>query len=199
MRSLFFFLFFSLLMLWPFLFLIFCHFLPLYSPPTEPNLSHSCKHILTHALMHGLHVKPRNLWETFPVQHLTCRNGPLNTNVLTKPPFPSILWLWHLVQCVPLGIVKNIYVHCFGLYILFLFNTEFYSYESNVHKDVNFNSQDHLYLIAGVDVLLAQHLAHLFIRDPISVFSEKIDQNDEEDTDHFEVNLCTDNVLSSLP
>lgn len=87
----------------------------------------------------------------------------------------------------------------FVYFVSFFFNSEFYSYESNVHKDVNFNSQDHLYLIAGVDVLLAQHLAHLFIRDPISVFSEKIDQNDEEDTDHFEVHLCTDNVLSSLP
>lgn len=39
---------------------------------------------------------------------------------------------------------------------------------------------------AGIDSLLAQHVAHLFIRDPISVFSEKVHQNDEEDTDHFE-------------
>lgn len=41
-------------------------------------------------------------------------------------------------------------------------------------------------LKAGIDHLLAQHIAHLFIRDPISVFSEKVDQNDEEDMDHFE-------------
>lgn len=39
---------------------------------------------------------------------------------------------------------------------------------------------------AGVDEPLARHLAHLFIRDPISLFSEKLNQNDEEDTDHFE-------------
>ncbi|XP_023932288.1 glutamate--cysteine ligase catalytic subunit-like [Lingula anatina] len=39
---------------------------------------------------------------------------------------------------------------------------------------------------AGVDELLARHVAHLFIRDPISLFSEKIDQNDEEESDHFE-------------
>uniref|UniRef100_A0A0K8RH23 Glutamate--cysteine ligase n=1 Tax=Ixodes ricinus TaxID=34613 RepID=A0A0K8RH23_IXORI len=38
----------------------------------------------------------------------------------------------------------------------------------------------------GIDSLLAQHVAHLFIRDPISLFSEKVDQNDELDTDHFE-------------
>lgn len=38
----------------------------------------------------------------------------------------------------------------------------------------------------GIDALLAQHVAHLFIRDPISLFSEKVDQDDETDTDHFE-------------
>ncbi|XP_036318895.1 glutamate--cysteine ligase [Rhagoletis pomonella] len=38
----------------------------------------------------------------------------------------------------------------------------------------------------GIDPLLAQHVAHLFIRDTVSLFSEKVDQNDEEDTDHFE-------------
>lgn len=38
----------------------------------------------------------------------------------------------------------------------------------------------------GVDHLLAQHIAHLFIRDTLVVVSEKIQQNDEEDTDHFE-------------
>ena len=42
---------------------------------------------------------------------------------------------------------------------------------------------------SGIDHLLAQHIAHLFIRDPISLFSEKIHQNDECDTDHFEVSL----------
>lgn len=39
---------------------------------------------------------------------------------------------------------------------------------------------------AGIDHLLAQHIAHLFIRDPVSLFSEKVNQNDEEDSDHFE-------------
>lgn len=39
----------------------------------------------------------------------------------------------------------------------------------------------------GIDKLLAQHVAHLFIRDTVSLFEEKIDQNDETDTDHFEV------------
>lgn len=38
----------------------------------------------------------------------------------------------------------------------------------------------------GIDETMARHIAHLFIRDPISLFSEKLNQNDEEDTDHFE-------------
>ncbi|CAI8000015.1 Glutamate--cysteine ligase catalytic subunit [Geodia barretti] len=38
----------------------------------------------------------------------------------------------------------------------------------------------------GVDELLARHVAHLFIRDPVSLFEEKIHQNIEDDVDHFE-------------
>jgi glutamate--cysteine ligase catalytic subunit len=40
---------------------------------------------------------------------------------------------------------------------------------------------------AGIDDLLSKHIAHLFIRDPIVIFSELIDQDDSESTDHFEV------------
>ncbi|CAH0393430.1 unnamed protein product [Bemisia tabaci] len=39
---------------------------------------------------------------------------------------------------------------------------------------------------ANIDNALAKHIAHLFIRDTVSLFSEKINQNDETDTDHFE-------------
>ncbi|KAI1290171.1 Glutamate--cysteine ligase catalytic subunit [Halotydeus destructor] len=38
----------------------------------------------------------------------------------------------------------------------------------------------------GVDPLIAKHISHLFIRDPISVYLEKLDQDDENETDHFE-------------
>ncbi|XP_055345692.1 glutamate--cysteine ligase catalytic subunit-like [Paramacrobiotus metropolitanus] len=38
----------------------------------------------------------------------------------------------------------------------------------------------------GIDRQLALHMAHLFVRDPVSVFSEKINQDDENETDHFE-------------
>lgn len=36
----------------------------------------------------------------------------------------------------------------------------------------------------GIDELLARHVAHLFIRDPLVIFKELVDQND--DSDHFE-------------
>merc|ERR1719273_2772911 len=39
---------------------------------------------------------------------------------------------------------------------------------------------------AGINELLAKHISHLFIRDTVSLFSEKVHQNDQEDTDHFE-------------
>jgi glutamate--cysteine ligase catalytic subunit len=39
----------------------------------------------------------------------------------------------------------------------------------------------------GLDNLLAKHISHLFIRDPLVVFSETIDQDDSMSNDHFEV------------
>jgi len=38
----------------------------------------------------------------------------------------------------------------------------------------------------GIDDLLSKHVSHLFIRDPIVVFSELLDQDDSKSTDHFE-------------
>ncbi|KAI9434747.1 glutamate-cysteine ligase catalytic subunit, partial [Russula earlei] len=38
----------------------------------------------------------------------------------------------------------------------------------------------------GLDELLSKHISHLFIRDPIVVFSELLDQDDCKSTDHFE-------------
>ncbi|KAJ7072365.1 glutamate-cysteine ligase catalytic subunit [Mycena amicta] len=38
----------------------------------------------------------------------------------------------------------------------------------------------------GIDDLLAKHVAHLFIRDPLVVFTETLDQDDQESSDHFE-------------
>lgn len=38
----------------------------------------------------------------------------------------------------------------------------------------------------GVDPRLAQHIAHLFIRDPLVIFEEKVEMDDTKNTDHFE-------------
>ncbi|KAI8081561.1 glutamate-cysteine ligase-domain-containing protein [Halteromyces radiatus] len=38
----------------------------------------------------------------------------------------------------------------------------------------------------GVDDLLAKHLAHLFIRDPLVIFEELLNLDDEQSSDHFE-------------
>lgn len=34
---------------------------------------------------------------------------------------------------------------------------------------------------------MAQHVAHLFIRDTVSLFNEKVHQDDTVEMDHFEV------------
>ena len=55
----------------------------------------------------------------------------------------------------------------------------------------------------GIDELLSKHIAHLFIRDPIVIFSELVEQDDSKSTDHFEVRfhlaiLCVDHTLTSF-
>lgn len=64
------------------------------------------------------------------------------------------------------------------------------SEQGEKYNDVPLTYDDEVYkqlLDNGIDKLLAQHIAHLFIRDTVSLFSEKVHQNDLEDTDHFEV------------
>lgn len=63
------------------------------------------------------------------------------------------------------------------------------SEQAEKYNDVPLTYDDEIYkqlLDNGIDHLLAQHIAHLFIRDSVSLFSEKVHQNDLEDTDHFE-------------
>eukprot|EP00605_Chrysophyceae_sp_TOSAG23-4_P002984 GSChrysophyteH1.ASY1.ANO1.3287.1 assembled CDS len=38
----------------------------------------------------------------------------------------------------------------------------------------------------GLDIMLARHIAHLFIRDPMVIFDDAINLDDEKVTDHFE-------------
>ncbi|XP_036143230.1 glutamate--cysteine ligase isoform X4 [Monomorium pharaonis] len=63
------------------------------------------------------------------------------------------------------------------------------SEQGEKYNDVPLTYDDEIYkqlVDNGIDHLLAQHIAHLFIRDSVSLFSEKVHQNDLEDTDHFE-------------
>ncbi|KAL6421347.1 hypothetical protein ACFW04_014686 [Cataglyphis niger] len=63
------------------------------------------------------------------------------------------------------------------------------SKEGEKYNDIPVIYDDEIYkqlLDNEIDHLLAQHIAHLFIRDSVSLFSEKVHQDDLEDTDHFE-------------
>jgi len=55
--------------------------------------------------------------------------------------------------------------------------------------------------VSGLPDLLAKHFAHLFIRDPLVVFSETIDQDDAKSTDHFEVRrpACNEYLGTNMP
>ncbi|KAI9203672.1 glutamate-cysteine ligase-domain-containing protein [Polychytrium aggregatum] len=50
-------------------------------------------------------------------------------------------------------------------------------FDKEIHKTL----QD-----GGVDELLARHYAHLFIRDPLVIFEELLEQDDQKSSDHFE-------------
>ncbi|VDL85465.1 unnamed protein product [Schistocephalus solidus] len=53
--------------------------------------------------------------------------------------------------------------------------------------DLVFDPEIYKYLRdEGIDELMSRHIAHLFIRDPISLFAEKVQPSSEDDTDHFE-------------
>jgi glutamate--cysteine ligase catalytic subunit len=53
--------------------------------------------------------------------------------------------------------------------------------------DVPYDQEIHTRLVDhGIDELLAKHIAHIFIRDPLVIFSETINQDDETSNDHFE-------------
>mmetsp|Transcript_9798 Transcript_9798/g.31530 ORF Transcript_9798/g.31530 Transcript_9798/m.31530 type:complete len:640 (+) Transcript_9798:504-2423(+) len=39
---------------------------------------------------------------------------------------------------------------------------------------------------SGVDDILARHIAHLFIRDPLVIYRERVELDDDTETDHFE-------------
>ncbi|KAJ1330689.1 hypothetical protein BSLG_009141 [Batrachochytrium salamandrivorans] len=65
--------------------------------------------------------------------------------------------------------------------------SEFYKDEYN-DLDVAMDNDIYTRLVEeGVDDLLAKHYAHLFVRDPLVLFREMLDQDDLASSDHFEV------------
>jgi len=68
------------------------------------------------------------------------------------------------------------------------------SYISECVDHYNYNDKKLVYdediyqtlLNAEIKEPMAKHVAHLFIRDTVSLFSEKVDPTDDDDTDHFE-------------
>lgn len=57
------------------------------------------------------------------------------------------------------------------------------------YNDISLVHDEAIYNIlreAGIQEHMAKHVAHLFIRDTVSLFGEKINQNDKTETDHFE-------------
>lgn len=67
--------------------------------------------------------------------------------------------------------------------------SSYLSPENEKYNDINIVHDKGLYRRlreGGIDHPLALHVAHLFIRDTVSLFSEKVHQDDNNDTDHFE-------------
>lgn len=60
-----------------------------------------------------------------------------------------------------------------------------------------FEKTNHRLLLAGVDGVLARHVAHLFVRDPLVIFADRVNLDDREDVDHWE-NLQSTNWQSVL-
>ncbi|KAL5112948.1 Glutamate--cysteine ligase catalytic subunit [Taenia crassiceps] len=61
--------------------------------------------------------------------------------------------------------------------------------EGESYNDTNIPFDCEIYAelqAAGIDDVLARHIAHLFIRDPIALYAERLQCHDEDDTDHFE-------------
>jgi len=60
-------------------------------------------------------------------------------------------------------------------------------YKGYNDKELVHDEKVYQYLLGeGIKAPMAKHVAHLFIRDTVSLFSEKVTPKDEDDTDHFE-------------
>lgn len=57
---------------------------------------------------------------------------------------------------------------------------------NDIYSPINKKVYDKLISTKLFDAPLAHHFAHLFIRDPLVIFSERVNQNNNLDNDHFE-------------
>lgn len=69
-------------------------------------------------------------------------------------------------------------------------SVDLYIYPTNkIYNDIEIVRNEKAYsrlIESGVDELLAEHISHLFIRDPLVLFKEKLDIDDKTESDHFE-------------
>ena len=65
-------------------------------------------------------------------------------------------------------------------------NTPEISKNNDLNLPINKVVYDQL-IEAGVDPILSTHLSHLFIRDPLVIYDNRIDIDPNENSDHFEV------------
>ena len=72
-------------------------------------------------------------------------------------------------------------------------------YKGYNDKELVHDEKVYQYLLGeGIKAPMAKHVAHLFIRDTVSLFSEKVTPKDEDDTDHFENIQSTNWQVGSL-
>ena len=60
---------------------------------------------------------------------------------------------------------------------------------SGTYNDIKVQYETETYkklIDEGVEETVARHIAHLFVRDPLQVYKERLEQDDETSTEHFE-------------
>lgn len=87
-------------------------------------------------------------------------------------------------------LAKNQYVipkSRYGTIDTFLGSTDGHFQPEYNDMDLVYNEDIYNHLVAnGIDDLMAKHIAHLFIRDPLVIFEELLSQENSKSADHFE-------------
>ena len=78
-------------------------------------------------------------------------------------------------------------------------------YDHDIHKRLIENGTSPIIkprsissLTVGMDDMLARHFAHLYIRDPLVIYKEKLDLDDSASSDHFEVGRQQHRCLTAI-